>query len=50
MMMMIPKGREVPKLREVLSAVACYKELYTERQKAACQLSLHHFFKRAESC
>jgi hypothetical protein len=36
--------------RRIESALACYKELYSERQKAARQLSLHHFFKRVESC
>jgi hypothetical protein len=32
------------------SAVVCYKELYRKGQKAVCQFSLHHFFKRVESC
>jgi hypothetical protein len=32
------------------SAVACCRELCSERQKAARQLSLHHFFKRVEIC
>jgi hypothetical protein len=34
----------------VVSTVAFCKELYSGRQKAACQLCLHHFFRRVESC
>jgi hypothetical protein len=30
----------------IKSAVACYKELYSKRVKAACQLSLHYFLRR----
>jgi hypothetical protein len=36
--------------RATENAMACYKKLYSKRQKAACKLSLHHFFMRAESC
>jgi hypothetical protein len=36
--------------RGIESALACYKELYRKRQKAARQLSLRHFFKRVEIC
>jgi hypothetical protein len=44
------RGRSAKVARGTESALACYKELYRERQKAAHQLSLHHFFKRVESC
>jgi hypothetical protein len=36
-------------MRVILSEVACSKELCSNRQKAVCQLLLHHFFTRAES-
>jgi hypothetical protein len=35
--------------RVIGSAMTCYKELYSERQKAASHLSPYHFFKRVES-
>jgi hypothetical protein len=38
------------KVTRVTESAVAYKELYSERYKAACQLSLHHFFKRLESC
>jgi predicted ATP-dependent endonuclease of OLD family len=44
------RERSAKVARGIESALACYKELYREMQKAACQLSLHHFFKRVESC
>jgi hypothetical protein len=44
----MPAGSEVPVPR--VSAVACCKELCNEGQKAACQLSVHHLFKRVEIC
>jgi hypothetical protein len=44
------RERSVKVARGIESALACYKELFWERHEAACQLSLHHFFKRVESC
>jgi hypothetical protein len=44
------RERSAKVTRVIESAVACYKELYSKRQKAACWLHRHHFFKRAESC
>jgi hypothetical protein len=41
------RERSAKVTRAIESAVVCYKEFYSERQKAA---SLHHFFRRAESC
>jgi hypothetical protein len=35
--------------RVIGSAMACYKEFYSERQKAESHLSIHHSFKRVES-
>jgi hypothetical protein len=46
----INKGRCAKVTQAIDSSVACYKELYSERQKAALQQSLHHFFRGAESC
>lgn len=47
-MMSMEQSAKVTKV--IQSAVACYKELHSERQKAACQLSLQHFFRKVESC
>jgi hypothetical protein len=44
------RERSAKVARGIESALACYKELCRERQKAARRLSLHHLFKRAESC
>jgi hypothetical protein len=44
------RERSAKVARGIESALDCYKEPYRERLKAACQLSLHHFFKRVESC
>jgi hypothetical protein len=44
------RERSAKVTKAIESAVACYKELYSKRQEAACKLSLNHFFKRVESC
>jgi hypothetical protein len=44
------RERNAEVTRAVESAVACFKELYSKRQKAVCELSLRYLFKRVESC
>jgi hypothetical protein len=44
-MIMMPPGREVPELPERLRLLWLVTKNYTERQKAAHQLSLHHFLR-----
>jgi hypothetical protein len=44
------RERSIKSYTVIESAVACYKELNSERQKAAFQLSLRNLFKRVETC